>query len=252
MGRILLLLLLVLPLSTRADTLSVRLSTLEWPPYVSESLPDGGYAQAVVRRAFAEAGIAVQIRSYPWARALQLAEQGKVDGVFPEYLAPAERSDLLFSEPFPGGPVGLYKLRKQPIAFAADPRSNPEQALEALAGLRLGLVRGYLNHPALDANPAFTRSFASNDRQNLGKLLGGRVDIIFIDFRVAQHLINQAFPAHAEQFEAMQPALLQPDLYLTLSRNKPDAQTKIAAFNRGLRQLKASGELERLMREHGF
>ena len=252
MGRILLLLLLAIPFSIRADMLSVSLSTLEWPPYVGENLADGGYAQAVVTQAFAEVGIRVQIRIYPWARALQLAKQGKVEGLFPEYLAPDERPELLFSDPFPGGPVGLYKLRSQPVRFSVDPRSNPEEAFKVLAGLRLGLVRGYVNHPALDNNPLFKPSFASSDQHNLDKLLGGRVDIIFIDFKVAEYLIAQAYPAQAERFVALQPALLQPSLHLTLTRQHPEAEAKMAAFNRGLSQLKASGELALLMQEHGF
>lgn len=252
MGRMLFLLLLAIPFSIRADMLSVRLSTLEWPPYVGESLADGGYAQAVVTRAFAEVGIRVQIRTYPWARALQLAKRGEVEGLFPEYLAPDERPELLFSDPFPGGPVGLYKLHSQPVRFSVDPRSNPEEAFKALTGLRLGLVRGYVNHPALDNNPLLNPSFASSDQHNLSKLLGGRVDIIFIDFKVAEYLIEQTFPAQTEQFEALQPALLQPSLHLTLTRAHPEAEAKMAAFNRGLNQLKASGELARLMQEHGF
>jgi polar amino acid transport system substrate-binding protein len=252
MGRMLLLLLLALPLSARADMLSVQLSTLDWPPYVGENLAEGGYAQAVVTRAFAEAGIRAHVRTYPWARALQLTKGGKIEGLFPKYLAPDEQTDLLFSDPFPGGPVGLYKLRGQPVHFSVDPRSNPEKAFEALAGLRLGLVRGYVNHPALDNNPRFNPSFASSDLHNLSKLLGGRVDIVFIDFKVATYLIEQAFPMQAERFEALQPALLRPDLYLCLTRKHPEAEAKMAAFNRGLGQLKASGELTRLMREHGF
>ncbi|MGL5993751.1 MAG: substrate-binding periplasmic protein, partial [Aeromonas sobria] len=44
----------------------VRLTTLEWPPFTSQSLPDGGITGHIVKRAFAEAGLEVEFDFYPW------------------------------------------------------------------------------------------------------------------------------------------------------------------------------------------
>ncbi len=67
----------------------VRLATLEWPPYTSQSLPDGGLTGHIVKRAFAEAGLEVEFDFYPWQRAVRLAADPTqpYSGYFPEYLS---------------------------------------------------------------------------------------------------------------------------------------------------------------------
>src|SRR5688500_15785549 len=67
----------------------VRLASLEWEPYIGPRLPDQGYAAALVRAAFADQGMKVEISFYPWARALHLARTGAVDGLMPEYFNPS-------------------------------------------------------------------------------------------------------------------------------------------------------------------
>lgn len=235
-----------------ADTTAIRLSTLEWPPYSGATLPDGGYATAVVRAAYAAEGRTVDIRFYPWARALSLAQNGRVDGVYPEYYDPQQRPSLLLSAAFPGGPAGLLKLSHRAISLNTPPGGTPSDELSQLAGLKIGLVRGYLNHPRLDAEPGLLRDYARDDLQNLSKLLAGRVDLIFIDLKVAEALIQQHFPGQRQSFEALQPPLLQPTLHLAVSRAAPDAEATLQAFNRGLQKITLSGELQRLRQAYGL
>jgi ABC-type amino acid transport substrate-binding protein len=247
-----LLLLLVAGLAQAQEPLRLRLSTLEWPPYVGRDLPGGGYVQQVVRAALREVGREAKITSYPWARALKLAREGRVDGLFPEYFDPQRRGDFLFSDPIPGGPAGLMKRRDHPYGFAADPLRDPERAFAGLRGLRLGLVRDYLNHPLLDEGDLVTRYYSVDDAQNLKLLLAGRVDLIFIDYKVAEYLIDRHLPQAKGELEPLLPALYRKDLHLIVPRSAADAETKLAAFNEGLRRLRENGELERLMRDFGL
>jgi polar amino acid transport system substrate-binding protein len=235
-----------------ADTSDIRLSTLEWPPYTGATLPDGGYATAVVRAAFAAEGRTVEIRFYPWARALSLAETGRIDGVFPEYYDPQQRPALLLSAPFPGGPAGLLKLSHRAISLNAPPGAAPADGFSQLSGLKIGLVRGYLNHPRLDAEPGLRREYARDDLQNLSKLLAGRVDLIFIDIKVAEALIREHFPDQQQRFEALQPPLLQPTLHLAVSRATANAEAILQSFNQGLEKITQSGELQRLRQAYGL
>lgn len=235
-----------------ADSTEIRLSTLEWPPYTGATLPDGGYATAVVRAAFAAESRKVDIRFYPWARALSLAESGQRDGVFPEYYDPQQRPALLLSDPFPGGPAGLIKLSHRAISLNAPPGAGPADGFSQLAGLKIGLVRGYLNHPRLDAEPGLRRDYARDDLQNLSKLLAGRVDLIFIDIKVADALIRQRFPDQQQRFEVLQPPLLHPTLHLAVSRAATDADDILQTFNQGLDKITRNGELQRLRQAHGL
>lgn len=234
-----------------AQTRQIMLSTLEWPPYTGQGLYQNGYAHQVVSRAFALAGLEPVIRFYPWARALQMAESGKADGAFPEYYAPQIRQDMLFSDAFPGGAAGLLKLRSNPVTLAPA-GEHGEVSFAPLAGLHLGLVRGYVNHPTLDTDPLIRRSYARDDLQNLEKLLSRRVDLIFIDFNVARYLIDQTFAERAAEFEILQPALMHPTLHLIMPSQNPQSREHMASFNRGLKALRDSGELKRIMQSHGL
>lgn len=245
----LLCILAMLPLYARGGQQLV-LTTLEWPPYTSQTQQDGGYASAVVRAAFSAVGTDVEVRYYPWARALNLAEQGKVDGLFPEYFSPEQRPDFLFSDPFPGGPAGLVKLRERDLPVRTD--DNGQLLFSTLQGLKIGLVRGYLNHPQLDATPGLNREFARDDQQNLNKLLAGRVDVIFIDHLVADFLSREYFPERRNDIELINPPLLQPTLHLVLPKKRADALSTLKAFNRGLRIIHDNGELGRLLQRHGL
>lgn len=224
----------------------IRLASLEWEPYVGSKLPDKGYVTALVRAAFADQGVKVEIEFYPWARALHLARTGAVDGLVPEYFNASRESEFKFSAGFPGGPLVLYKRRGEAITFKADPVRNQDAALRALKSRRFGVVRGYLNTPVFDAASYLIKEEASDDATNLRKLVYGRIDLAVIDRRVAEHLIRSEYPNYASKIEPMQPALAEIPLYIAFSRKSPRMSVALATFNKGLAAMRADGRLAAL------
>lgn len=226
--------------------LPVRLATLEWPPYVGSGLPDQGYAAVVVRAVFEEQGLPVQIDFYPWTRGLYLVASGEVDGLMPAYLQPSRFDRFQFSDPFPGGPLVMYKRRGDDLAFAADPGVDPEAALRGLSGKRVGVVRGYLNTPELDAADYLDREEVNDDAAVLRELVDGQVDLAVIDLRVAEYLIRNHYPDYAELIEPMFPVLRDFPLHVAFSRKSRRTEAIVTAFNRGLEAMRADGRLEAL------
>jgi polar amino acid transport system substrate-binding protein len=224
----------------------VRLASLEWEPYVGSEMPDQGYVAALIRAAFADQGMDVEIQFYPWARALHLARTGAVDGLAPEYFNPSREAEFQFSAAFPGGPLVLYKRRADAIVFSTDPAQHQDAALQALKARRFGVVRGYLNTPTFDAAGYLIKEEANDDATNLRKLVYGRIDLAVIDRRVAEHLIRTSYPDYARRIEPMEPALADIPLYIAFSRRSPRMQEVLAAFNRGLEAMRADGRLEAL------
>lgn len=64
-----------------------------------------------------------------------LAKAGKVDGYLPEYYADGIKAYAVFSDPFPGGPLGFFKRKGDDITY---------NTLEDLKGLKIGTVKGYV------------------------------------------------------------------------------------------------------------
>lgn len=224
----------------------VRLASLEWEPYIGSRMPDQGYVAALIRAAFADQGVNVEIAFYPWARALHLARTGVVDGLMPEYFNPSRESEFEYSAPFPGGPLVLYKRREDSISFDVDPMKEQDAALRALEAKRFGVVRGYLNTPVFDAADYLHKEEANDDATNLRKLVYGRIDLAVIDRRVAEHLIRTDYPGYASKLEPMSPALAEIPLFIAFSRKAPRQRETLAAFNRGLAALRTDGRLAAL------
>ena len=76
----------------------VRITNGEWAPYLSEYLPDHGFASHVVREAFARAGIEVVYGFFPWKRSFQLAAKGIWDGSVVWVPTRARKTDFFFSK----------------------------------------------------------------------------------------------------------------------------------------------------------
>lgn len=230
---------------------SVRLATLEWPPYVGAELPGQGYAAEAVRLACARSGIGVRYDFMPWARALLLAQRGDVDGVLPEYNNAERERQFLFSAPFPGGPVGLYKRRGDTIAYAHDPADDLDAALRSIAGHRIGTVRDYINNETFDHADYLEREEAVSDSVNLRKLQHRRIDLVFIDRWVAEYLLRSDPLLERGTLEMMQPPIAEPALHVAWSRKSARAATARAACDKGMAELVADGTLARLRQRHG-
>lgn len=224
----------------------VRLASLAWEPYIGPELPEQGFAAAVVRAAFADQGLAVEIQFHTWEQALALARSGAVDGLVPEYYNGRREAEFAFSAPLITGPLVFYRRRNDPIRYRIDPAGPLDAGLRALADRRFGVVRGYLNTPTFDAAGYLTRVEADDDAANLRQLAEGAVDLAVIDRRVAEHLIRRRHPHYATLLEPLSPQLGEMSLYVAFARKSPRMAEARAAFNRGLERLAGDGRLHAL------
>ena len=254
--RLLLPLLLCLPVApadAQADAppLQISLATLEWPPYVGAELPEQGYAADVVRTACDRGGVEVRFEFMPWARALMLAQQGVYAGVLPEYNNPERERQFLFSAPFPGGPVGLYKRRGDAIAYARSPAEDLDAALRSVARYRIGTVRDYVNNDTFDRADYLRREESASDAINLRKLQHGRIDLVFIDRWVADYVLRTDPLLKDAALDMLQPPIDEPALHIAWSRTAEIAAQARPACDRGLVAIQADGTLARLREKHG-
>lgn len=245
----------------------VTLATLEWAPYVGSELESEGLTAEVVKVAFDKAGYEIELEFYPWSRGLELAREGKVDGIFPAYRDPSREEHFRFSDPFAESPLGLYKMRAfammpgpggvshrtgYSIEFPVDPRIDQTEALSGLKQYTFGVVEGYVNTPEFDAADFLTKVSAPTDEENLRRLFRDEVQLVVIDKYVAQNIMAKKFPWRMGETEFMMPPLEVRSLYVAFSKAAPDVERKLADFNAGLRVIREDGVLDRLKRKYGF
>lgn len=245
----------------------VKLLTLEWEPYVGSNLPGQGFAAEIVSLAFKKAGYRVTIEVHPWETALEMARQGKADGVFPAYHEKGREANYFFSKPFFKSPLGLCKIKDytQPspgggflyqrgakIRYGVDPRIDQTLALRQLKAYRFGVVRGYANTPEFDNADFLTKVVAETDAENLGRLLQDEVHLVVVDRYVAQNILVKTFPWRFTEVEFMEPPLALRNLYVAFSKQTDNPEKKMNDFNAGLEILRIDGILEGIMSRYGL
>lgn len=175
----------------RADTapdgagITIRLSSLDWPPFSGENLPNRGLTTAIVERTLARAGLSVDVSFLPWQRAVVtgLKAPGHA-GYFPEYQTAASRAQCLLSAPIGSSPLGFAERTAAPVTW---------RSLADLAGRRIGTVRGYVNTDNFDqaaTDGTLSVEPAVDDATNLRKLAAGRLDMAVIDANVMSYLLS--------------------------------------------------------------
>lgn len=223
---------------------SLILTNGEWPPFFSEQLNHGGFGTRIVTEAFVYSDTQVSFHYVPWKRGLDLAAHGHSDGSVGWRKSKQWERLFLFSDPlFPVDTVFLHK-KSNPIEW-----ESPED----LGHLSIGGTLGYLY---VDKLRSITRhnngklELASSDEINLRKLLSGRIDIFPCPKMVAYYIMHARIDPEKAQFITYHPKpLLRGPVHLLISKKVPGAQRIIAQFNKGLRQLKESGQYERFILE---
>lgn len=176
----------------RADTTpdgaasTIRLTSLDWPPFSGPDLPSRGLSTAIVERALARAGLTLAVEFLPWQRAVSTGLKAPgLAGYYPEYRAAAlDDGKCLLSDPIGSSPLGFAERVAAPVGW---------RGLPDLAGKRIGTVRGYVNTDGFDRAAADGRLSvepAVDDAANLRKLAAGRLDLAVIDANVLAHLLS--------------------------------------------------------------
>ena len=164
----------------------VRLASLEWPPYSTNSLPEQGMTSAVIRAAFAAVGYDVQIDIYPWSRTVRLGEDGASGyaGYFPRYYNEATASKTVYSPSVGEGPLGFVENIAHPVTW---------NTLDDLRGLTIGIVKDYANTEEFDRRVAAGElqvAETMSDRSNVLKIGYARQDLAVVDPNVLNYLIR--------------------------------------------------------------
>ncbi|MES2298254.1 MAG: transporter substrate-binding domain-containing protein [Pseudomonadota bacterium] len=233
----------LLPAAAQAQR-TVRITNGEWPPYLSASLPEQGVLSHIVTLAFKQQGLAVEYGFFPWARAIMLAKVGEWDGSAAWARSPERERDFYFSDALVVSETVLYHLKSHPLAWST---------VGDLAHYRIGVSRGYFYGAPFEAAMRDGTIQAENvtlDEMNLRKILGGRIDAFPVDRRVAEDLLRRHFSAADAALLTFHPKPLYiQTVHLMLSRAHPANGALMEQFNKGLKSLRESGQLDALLRQ---
>ena len=219
---------------------TIVLTSLEWPPYTGSELPGEGMSSEVVRAAFEAVGYTVEIRFYPWKRAV---EHGRydfdVDGYFPEYVSAEREEYFLFSDAIGTSPLGFVEKKSKPVHW---------ETLQDLAQFDIGTVQGYVNTRGFDQmveQGKLLIDASVSDLLNLRKVMAGHLDLAVVDVNVFRYLIGHDERLWQERNRLrVNPHLLGVNTLHVCFRKDRAGETYLQDFNEGLRRISVP-EVER-------
>ena len=220
---------IVLLLSSLLIAKNVRMTSLEWPPYSGETLPEQGLSVLIAKKAFEAMGYTLEVEFYPWKRALMLARSSKeYHGYLPEYRTGALESACYFSHPIGKSVLGMVERKNKPLAW---------ENLRDLARYKLGIVDGYVNTQALDGmikEGVLDVETSTNDLLNIKKVLAKRIDTAVIDRDVlAYYLATDKTLAHQPNMLGFHSKILEEkSLHVCFQ-----GQEMMHIFNQGLKKI---------------
>ncbi len=221
----------------------IRLATLDWQPYVAKHLDNYGFTSEIVSTAFKQAGYRVQISFMPWIRVLAEVERGTYDAMYPAYFSQERATTFALSQSIARGPLVFCRRVDRPIEF---------KSLADLSMYKIGVVRGYVNTPAFDAADYLNKEPVNTDKQNLLKLLAGRIDLAVIDQFAARQIMANHFPQDMRKIVFLEPPLAINPLHVGFSRAIAGYSRLLDEFNQALAHMRETGVIDAIIKSHGL
>lgn len=241
MTKVLALLLALTSFEAMAET--VTLVSSNWPPYTGLELVNGGFTNEIIRQALEQTNLKTKFIYMPWRRAMESVKTGEIDALYSAYYSTERANTYIASEP--------YVYSDLMLVAHSDSHIYGYKTLADLSPYRIGVVRGYVNSPEFDQANFLQKEPVTNDKLNLKKLLGKRVDLIVIDRFVALHLL-QSMGKSESSIRFLAKPLDQKPVYIMFSRKNTLSTTRVEAFNSGLKIIKQKGIYQDILKRYGF
>lgn len=210
----------------------------DWAPF--SSVKDGkphGMAVELVQAIFAEAGIPLELVPLPYARCMDDAKRGRLAGCFNTVPDAVLRKDFLFhAQP-------LFAEELWVLARTAHPANHLKAA--DLAGKRVIVTHGYTYGDAFESNALIQRVSAPHDINALRMLVAERGEFAVVFRRVAHYLERGAAKDVQGKFKQVG-TLEDATLYLSFSRQYPQAQTLVHRFDEAHLRLRKNASLQKI------
>lgn len=223
----------------------VKITNGEWPPYLSEGLPQFGSVSKIVFEAFAREGIEVTYGFFPWVRAYEQAREGTEWEATVIWSKSDERAQsFYFSDSVLTLEDKLFYKQGNEIEWSK---------ISDLSDKTIGLTRGYFYGDdwkrAEDLNIIRTDRVTS-DLLNFKKLLRGRIDAFIVSEGVGLSLLKEHFSAEERCAFGMHPKPTRSvGFHVLISKQSPNARELIESFNRGLKKLRAEKRVEEILQQ---
>lgn len=228
--------------SATAGSEPLRLATLEYPPYITETT-DGaqGLVVDVVKAAFARIGQPIQIEFFPIARGQLRLLNGQADAFFSIKKTPEREKTMLFTRKALMTQDYVFFVRK---GSSSRFNGNFESMADAKIGLVMATSYGGRFDAAAQAGTFKRLEPVTSHETNFRKLLAGRIDAVICSRLVGLYYLDRL--AGLKEVAIDGPVVETTLSYLAFSRQQ-DFSALAARFDEALEAMERDGSLKRML-----
>ncbi|KZM45867.1 hypothetical protein OA92_01330 [Marinomonas sp. SBI22] len=228
----------LIPSVLMAETL--KLTTGEFPPYISSNSKQLGPLSQIVSLSFEKQGYQAKIDINPWNRALKMAEKGRVDATYAWSIKAERQTAFLYSKPLFIFEQRAFALSKAQLNVVTN--LNPKSI--KLCRPQGYALQGYSKH-LIDNGIAI--HFSPPDVATCFNMLkANRVDIVVVDKLEGYSYVTQVFES-IDEVKVLDKVFFKYSNHLLVSKQHPKAEKLIQDFNLGLENLMATGEYQSIL-----
>lgn len=235
--------LLIVSAPLGAETLVLAAANTHPTAFLVDGEPSGILVD-LVTEAYRRAGHSVTIKLMPWARCLEEARNGAVDGVFSSFRLPERERFLAFpKERLSAQTIAFFARDNSPLRFDGD--------LGALSGVKIGVILGTSYgkrfDTAIEAGLLPRIDQGNSIEGNLRKLVLGRVDLIPSFRDVAIDTAKRL--GLLEQIRELAPPIEVVPTYLAFTRVR-DLGKLADDFDRAIASMRQDGSYQRIVERY--
>jgi len=194
---------------------TITFVTGEYPPYVSEKLPDYGIFSKKLKFILEKNNIKADFKFYPWARCEELIRTGLYPATFP-YVTSEKRKTLFdFSRPLLSTTVKFFYYGTNPV------KGGIFKDLIELKGIKIGVIKGYYYEDQFK-ELGLNMIYHYNEQDSLNALKNKRIQLFPIDEAVGFHLVGLYFNKDMN-FQSVNRSILTKGMRVMLSKKHPQA-----------------------------
>ena len=231
--------------STNIFAETIRISSGEWEPYLSNNSYQHGFNAHIVTEAFKLEGITVEWGFFPWQRAYHNAKvENNWDASCCWWPNDERKKEFLFSDGITKTSLVFFHLKSYNFHW---------NSIQNLKGIKVGGTSEYdYGKEFKDAISAklLDVEFTTRDEFNYKKLLAGRIQIFPNDASVGYAQIrNSLSPEEANLITHNPKKFAVSAVHLIISKKSDRDKYFIDKLNAGIKKLKVSGKYQQMLKD---
>lgn len=219
----------------------VRMATVDWPPFYSPSLKNGGPLTSIVREALKREGLEMSLKFIPWKSAVEMSKAGKYDALFGALWTKERAEALEYSEPMLSYTNRLIALKSSTLVI------DVTKGLKDLKDYKICMIRGFSIDPEFD-KADYLKKIEVDTLQQCIKMLGKkRVDFVVENPLNYRYEYKKAYPGEEKNYKFVGKPFKVSSLYVAFSKKVSQHKFWVGKLNEGLRKIKADGTFKKIV-----